>query len=119
MTDSHNIDAAELISVRARQDGRGLHLRFRDRAGRTFTVALPSGWLNEMLTALPCPLRGGEAVPLASWSVERGGGDALILTLRSPEGQVFTFAVQTWQIAGMATIATYGGHDRSRKPPLH
>ena len=35
-------------------------------------------------------------------------GQELILTLRTPEGLAFVRALKSWQIEGMATIATYG-----------
>jgi hypothetical protein len=103
------IDATDLITVRLSPDGKRLRLRIRDQSGQRVSVSLPACWLNALLSAVP-PLGGGEAVhPLDSWSMDHVGiGEDLVLTLRTPEGQAISFLMKSWQVEGMATIATYG-----------
>ncbi|HVZ08863.1 hypothetical protein [Rhodopila sp.] len=119
MTDRPDIEGGELISVRAMDGGRGLRLRLRDRNGRPRTITLPSDWLGAMLAALPWPSEGDEVHAVASWSIDRGNGEDLLLTLRTPRGQAMTFALKPWQVAGMATIATYGGAAPVPRKSLH
>ncbi|HEY1414015.1 MAG TPA: hypothetical protein VGF36_17850 [Rhodopila sp.] len=109
MTRQPDIDAAELISVCVSPDGHGLRLRVRDRTGRASLVALPMSWLNTILNALPRRPNDTEVHPLDSWNMDRApNGQDLVLTLRTPEGQAVSFTMKSWQVEGMATIATYG-----------
>jgi len=109
MTDSRNIDAAELDSVLLSADGRRLRLRVRDQIGRLVCLSLPATWLNSLLTALPRSHASGEVHKLDSWSLNRmPNSQDLVLTLRTPEGEAVSFAIKPWQVEGMATIATYG-----------
>ena len=119
MTDAPDIDATELVSVRAEPNGRRLRLKLRDGTGRITTIALPSNWLDAIVRSLPWPPSGNEAHTLASWSIDRTNGEDLLLTLRTAEGQAVSFAMKPWQIAGMATIATYGNADPRPKTMLH
>ena len=113
------VDAVELIDVRASPDGRRLRILVRDATGQTSTVALPTNWLNRILNALPQPC-AEEVHPLDSWSMDRlRNGQELLLTLRTPEGHAVTFAMKPWQVEGMATIATYGNTDQSKKETIH
>ncbi len=109
MSQPPDVDATELIGVRVSPDGCRLKIRVRDGAGRISTVALPTNWLNQVLNALPKPAEA-EVYPLDTWSMDRPvQGQDLLLTLRTPEGRAFAFAVKPWQVEAMATIATYGG----------
>jgi hypothetical protein len=109
MTDSKEIEATELDSVRASADGRALRLRVRDQSGRTVCFTLPANWLNSLMNALPRSSGSGVVHPLDSWSMDRiPNGQDLVLTLRTPEGEAVSFAIKPWQVEGMATIATYG-----------
>jgi hypothetical protein len=119
MTEPPDIDAAELISVRLMHGDGRIRLQMRDQNGHPRTVAIPAQWLDAIVSASPAPPCGGEARPLASWSLDRTNGDDLLLTLRTPEGQAVTFTMKPWQIAGMATIATYGSADPPQKGSLH
>ena len=114
------MDATELIGVRLSTDGTRLRLRVRDQHGQAVTVSLPACWLNTMLNAIPGSIDSATVHPLDSWSMDRvGNGQDLVLTLRTPEGQAVSFAVKSWHVEGMATIATYGGLDRAPKETLH
>jgi hypothetical protein len=119
MNDPVDIDAVELVSVRPSGDGRRLTVRVRDSAGKTRRMSLPASWLDSLLTALPWTRHGEEAHELSSWSMEAASGGALLLTLRAPTGEVFSFTVRPWQIAGMATLATHGGLGRNETTTLH
>jgi hypothetical protein len=119
MTERPDIDAVELISVRMMHGAGRLRLRIRDQDGHPHTVAIPIQWLDSIVTASSAPPCGDEARPLASWSLDRTNGDDLLLTLRTPDGHAVTFTMKPWQIAGMATIATYGSADPPRKNSLH
>ena len=119
MTDAPDVDAVELISVRVPSGARSLRLKIRDRNGQPMTVSLPSDWLAAMLAALPWSLGGDEAHELASWSIDRTTGEDLLLTLRTAEGQAVSVAMKSWQIAGMATIATYGNAAPVPKQRMH
>jgi hypothetical protein len=114
-----DIDAVELISVRPSGDGRRLTVRVRDREGLTRRMTLPAAWLDSLATALPWTRHGNEAPALSSWSMEAASGGALLLTLRTPEGEAFSFTIKPWQIAGMATLATHGGLDRNETRSMH
>jgi hypothetical protein len=120
MTDARDIEAKELDSVLASADGRHLRLRVRDQAGRTVCFTLPANWLNSILNALPRSSGSGVVHPLDTWSIDRmSNGQDLELTLRTPEGQVVSFAVKQWQIEGMATIAAYGNAKRTAQRTVH
>jgi hypothetical protein len=112
MTDPRNVDAVELDSVLLSADGTRVRLRVRDNSGRTVRFSLPTNWLNSVLDALPRQPRSAEVHSLDSWSIDRTpNAQDLVLTLRTPGGQAVCFAIKSWQVEGMATIATYG------KPP--
>jgi len=119
MNDPVDIDAVELVSVRPSGDGQRLTMRVRDSAGETRRMRLPAAWLDSLLTALPWARHGEEAHELSSWSMEAASDGALLLTLRTPAGEAFSFVVRPWQIAGMATLATYGGLGRPETTSLH
>jgi hypothetical protein len=109
MTDQRNINATELDGVVVTADGGRLRLRVRDQNGQTVCLSLPVTWLNSMTNALPRQPSSAEVPPLDSWSIDRSpDGQGLVLTLRTPAGQAVSFAIKSWQIEGMATIATYG-----------
>ena len=109
------IDATELIDVRMSADGKSLRLCVRNQSGQRVSFSFPADWLNAMLNAVPQAHRPDTVHPLDSWSMDRiGNGQDLVLTLRTPEGRVISFAIKSWQVEGMATIATYG---RSRQTP--
>ncbi len=114
------IEAAELIGVRISADGKRLRLRIRDRGGATVSFSLPTEWLNTMLNVLPRSADPETVHPLDSWSMDRlRGGQQLVLTLRTPEGQAVSFAMKPWQVEGMATIATYGSSGKTSGPTVH
>ena len=119
MTDAADVDAVELISVRASQGARSLRLKIRDRNGKAMTMSLPADWLGAMLATQPWSFGGDAVHQLASWSIDRTAGEDLVLTLRTAEGLAVSFAMKPWQISGMATIATYGNTAALRKEPLH
>jgi len=119
MTAPPDIEATELLSVRVIHADGSIRLRIRDQNGQRLTIALSAHWLNAIVTALPWPPSVGEVRPLASWSMDRTQADNLLLTLRTPEGQAVTFAMKPWQIAGMATVATYGNTDPPEKGSIH
>ena len=109
MTSAKDIDATELENVVLSADGVRIRLRVRDQAGQRVCFSLPANWLNSVLNALPRRPCGAEVQRLDSWSIDRTpSGDGMILTLRTPEGQAVSFAIKSWQVEGMATIATFG-----------
>jgi hypothetical protein len=114
------IDAKELIGVRVSADGKQLRLRVRDESGQTVAFSLPTCWLNTLLTALPRWSGTAAVHSLDSWSMDRvGNGQDLVLTLRTPEGQAVSFAMKSWQVEGMATIATYGRSPSTPDATVH
>jgi len=119
MTEPADIDAVELISVRLMPGERRIRLHIRNQNSEPRTVTIPMQWLDAIVNASPAPPCEAEARRLASWHLERTNGDDLLLTLRTPEGQAVTFTLKPWQLAGMATIATYGSADPPHKGPLH
>jgi hypothetical protein len=120
MTDPRDIDAAELDSVAVSADGRRVRLRVRDRTGRTVSFSLPANWLNSVLKALPRSSNSGVVHRVDSWSLDRTpNGPDLVLTLRTPEGHAASFALKSWQVEGMATIATYGAAVGTAQRTVH
>jgi hypothetical protein len=113
-----DIDAVELISVRPLGDGNRLRLRVRSRDGSMQSLAIPAKWLNAMVEAAPHPLLDGAALPVASWSMQATYEGDLLLTLRTPEEQAFSFTVKPWQAQGIGTLAAYG-HLDSKKTAVH
>jgi hypothetical protein len=114
MTDHSRIDAAELNSVRLSPDGSRLMLLLRDAAGQKVSVSVPTDSLNTMLTAIPRAVQPGTVHALDSWDMAQADGGGMILTLSTPDGLTVSFTIKSWQIEGMATVATYGG---SREVP--
>jgi beta-galactosidase/beta-glucuronidase len=109
VADPISIDAAELTEVRLSTDRTRLSLTLRDAAGRSVSLSLPTKCLNAMLTAVPQRLETGTLHALDSWSMDPAGhGEDMVLTLRTAEGLAISFAAKSWQVEGMATIATYG-----------
>ncbi len=114
------IEASELIGVRMSPDGKRLRLRVRDQTGQAVSFSLPTCWLNTLLNALPQSTSPSTVHPLDSWSMDRvGNGQQLVLTLRTPEGQAVSFAMKSWQVEGMATIATYGSSVQAPETTVH
>ena len=73
-----------------------------------------------MLNAVPQAHRPDTVHPLDSWSMDPvGNGQDLVLTLRTPEGQAVSFAIKSWQVEGMATIATYGNSQQAPARTVH
>jgi hypothetical protein len=116
---SPDIDAVDLISVSPIDDGSRLKLRVRARDGGIQTVAMPARWLNDLVNAVPHPMLDGSAHPLASWSMQAAAGGELLLTLRTPEGEAFSFTMKPWQVQGMGTLATHGHFETKKKDALH
>ena len=114
------IEGTELVGLRLSSDGKCLRLRVRDRNGQMVVVSLPTCWLNAMLNILPESSGPDTIHSLDSWSMDRlGNGRDLVLTLRTPEGKAVSFAMKSWQVEGMATIATYGMSSRSSATTVH
>ena len=94
------------------EDGRALRLVLVDAGGVTVVLSLPMRCLGELLAELPA---GAEPPPgtvreVRAWRLDGGAEQAgLTLTLQTAEGQSSAFRVTPGQIAGMATLATYGG----------
>jgi hypothetical protein len=61
----------------------------------------------------------GAARLLASWSMQAAAGGDLLLTLRTPDGEAFSFTVKPWQVQGIGTLATHGHFDSKKKSALH
>jgi hypothetical protein len=114
-----DIDAVELISVGPTEDGSRLKLRVRARDGGVQSLAMPAKWLNDLVNAAPHPVLDGSARPLASWSMQAAVDGDLLLTLRTPEGEAFIFAVKPWQVQGIGTLAAHGHFDIMKKDALH
>lgn len=114
------IDAEELVSVNLSPDGTHIRLRVRDQDGRIVALALPACWLNAMQEALPPARLGDKVHPVDSWSVEHSvDGQTLMLTLRTPEGMAASFALKSWQMEGMATVAAHGRGARPQAVTVH
>jgi hypothetical protein len=100
------IDAAAVNSADISHDGSRLRLQVLDQDGRPALVSLPVDCINTVLRALPNAARdaGGAVHRLECWSLRENEG-GLLLTLGRPDGTGITFAVQTWQIAAIASLA--------------
>jgi hypothetical protein len=110
MTDRSRIDA-ELDGVRLSPDGSRLVLLLRDAAGEKVSLSLPLSCLSAVLTAAPQPAEPVGAVhSVASWNMTPAENrQDMILTFCTPEGMVTSFTMmKSWQVQGMATVATYG-----------
>lgn len=109
MTDRSRIDA-ELDGVRLSPDGSRLVLLLRDAAGEKVSLFLPLSCLNAVLTAAPQPAEPvGGVHSVASWNMTPAENrQDMILTFCTPEGLVTSFTIKSWQVQGMAAVATYG-----------
>ena len=114
-----DIDAVELISVGPTEDGSRLKLRIRGRDGGVQSLAMPAKWLNDLVNAAPHPVLNGSARSLASWSMQAASDGDLLLTLRTPDGEAFSFTVKPWQVQGIGTLATHGHFDSKKKTALN
>ncbi len=109
-----HIDAAEIDRIDVGDDGRRLYLRVRDTRGRHASVSLPVDCVGTILTAVPhAPARNGAIHRVDGWSLQDTPG-GLLLTLRLPDGAEIAFAVTSWQIEAMASLAGQGGRDHRR-----
>jgi hypothetical protein len=120
MTDKVKIDADQMTEVRLSADGTRVIMALLDDAGRKVSLSLPANCLNAVLSAVPRHADPGTVHKLDSWNmgVAENGQD-LLLTLRTAEGLAISFTLKPWQIEGMATIATYGGFQRSHPKTMH
>lgn len=114
-----DIEAIELLSVCPMEDGHRVRLRVRGRDGGIQSLAIPANWLNDLVNAAPHPALDGAARPLASWSMQAATDGDLLLTLRTAEGEAFSFTVKPWQAQGIGTLATHGHFDTKKKAALH
>lgn len=93
--------------------GAGLKLTFTDQDSRIVVVCIPTRTLGDLLASLPAGVEppDGDVREVRAWSV--GGLEqrepGLKLTLQTAEGQSLAFRITPAQIAGIATIATFGG----------
>jgi hypothetical protein len=114
------IGATELLDIRMAADSASVRLRVRDAAGRITLLSLQTCWLNDMPNVVPSRSRDGRVHAVESWSVERGeAGDALVLTLRTAEGQAVSFAMKPWQVEGIATLAPQGRSGHRHGTTIH
>jgi hypothetical protein len=110
------IDAVDLTEAGLSHDGTRVSLTLVDQAGEKTLLSLPACCLNKVLTTLPDRPEPGAVHRLDSWTMGiSDNGQDLILTLRTPEGVAISFVLKPSQMAGMATLATYG---RPRQMPV-
>ena len=106
------IDAAAFIGAEMAVDGATLKFTLADRDGRTVVLVLPMACLGELLASLPAQAEvpAGAVREVRAWSLDGPptAQSRLTLTLQTPEGQLLALRVTPGQIAGMATLATYG-----------
>jgi hypothetical protein len=104
------VDATELDWVEVTDEGRRLCLRLRDPAGHAVAVSLPLDSVNAVLTAVPRPpsdlLAGsaGQVYALDSWSLAHDQ-QGVVLTLHLADGAKIAFAMKSWQLAAIASLA--------------
>ena len=107
------IAVAEFVRAELVGDGSHLKLTLVDMDGRTVVLSLPVPCLGTLLAALPRQQDppAGSIGEVQAWRLDPAGAarPALTLTLQTSEGRVAAFYVTPGQIAGMATLATYGG----------
>jgi hypothetical protein len=98
-----------MTEARLSEDGRRVHLTLVDAGGEKVLLSFPTGCLNTVLSTVPRRPDPDTVHRLDSWSMDTSdNGQELILTLRTPEGLGVSFVLKSWQVEGMATIATYG-----------
>jgi hypothetical protein len=122
LADKVKIDAKDLADVRLSADGTRITLDLRDEAGKRVTLSLPAGCMNALLTAVPRTLDAGAGSThkVDSWSMSLADdGKDLLLTLSTPEAASISFTLKSWQVEGMATLATYGNRHRPGGKTLH
>jgi hypothetical protein len=106
------VDATDFVRAEVTDDGERVVLTLAESGGGTVVLSLPASCVAEMVAALPRYLpetTADIAHPVHSWRLEASPATAdLTLTLRTPEGRAAAFRVTSGQVAGMATLATYG-----------
>jgi hypothetical protein len=120
LADKVKVDADQLTEVRLSADGARLNMDLLDSKGQKVSLSLPTNCMNAMLSALPRHAKPGSVHKLDSWNmgVAENGQD-LLLTMRTQEGLAISFMLKSWQVEGMATIATYGSSQRAQPKSLH
>jgi hypothetical protein len=98
-----------MTEARLSADGTRMHLTLVDGAGDKVLLSFPVDCLNTVLSTVPRRFDRDMVHRLDSWSMAPSdNSQELLLTLRPPEGLAISFALKSWQVEGMATIATYG-----------
>ena len=98
-----------MTEARLSADGTRVHLTLVDGAGDKVLLSFPVDCLNAVLSTVPRRCDPDMVHRLDSWSMSTSDNrQELLLTLRTPEGLAISFALKSWQVEGMATIATYG-----------
>lgn len=118
MGDRTSTNVAELLRIEVSDDGGRVTATVLDASGTPTTLSFPVRLLADLLGTLPTQLVTGSGPansaaarihPVSSWSVEPSRESRnLILTLLTRDGGMARFALRHEQIAGIATIATYG-----------
>jgi len=115
---AHRTNIVELLRVEVSDDGGHVTAKVLDGSGTRASLSFPVRFLADMLATLPTQLVTGcspaesaaaRTHTVSSWSIEpsRESGN-LILTLLTRDGGMARFALRQEQIAGIATLATYG-----------
>jgi len=105
------VEISDIVRAELTDDGAQLLLTMAGVGGETVVLSLPASCVGEMLAALPrqLPAVSDTVHRVHSWRLEAAAGAAdLTLTLQTPEGRAAAFQVTPGQVAGMATLATYG-----------
>ncbi len=106
------VEISEIVRAELSDDGAQLLLTMAGAGGETVVLSLPACSVGEILAALPRQLSETAADTVHrvhSWRLEAAADAAeLTLTLQTPEGRAAAFQVTPGQVAGMATLATYG-----------
>ena len=103
-----SIDVAEIVRAEISEGGENVRLTLAEAGGGTVVLSLPLSCLGDIAASLPRPLAADTVDRVHSWRLEGAGGSELKLTLQTPEGRAAAYRITPGQVAGMATLATYG-----------
>lgn len=115
------IDVVEFVRAEPASEGGRVSITLVDSAGGTVVVSVSDACLGEIMAALPRPVCEANGEAVHAWRLEQQGPHTatMRLTLQTAEGRVARFSITPGQLAGMATLATYGGFASAHAKPVN